>query len=84
MSSEWEMDAEIHFGNKRPKRVVEKKGEKIANHANTVAFHFSSHMIPAEAIGPDKNAIPVQGGLFLFLKGKKVIIPEINSIDFDG
>lgn len=66
------MDVELKFGKSFPKKTVEKPGEDIANHANTVAFHFSSHMIPAEAVGPEKNAIPVQGGLIMLLKGKKV------------
>ena len=72
MSQKWEIDVELDIGKSRPKDVVEKKGEKLKMKADVVAIHFSSYAISPEPIGPNKNAIPVQGGVFLFLRGKKV------------
>lgn len=66
------MDVELNFGKSKPVEVAEKKGEDLEHMADVFALHFSGHMIPAEAIGPEKNALPVQGGLFVLLRGKKV------------
>lgn len=61
----------LKFGKMTPAPEAELKGQDFDAHTDTFALHISSHMIPAEAIGQYDHIIPVQGGVFFFLRGKE-------------